>query len=101
MSGNAIQQLWRIAEEVSVELVTLKKRLGKAEDDLGFARKGLKQKEKDLIDLQAKYDNSGFLTGLKNSITGVCKRRNNKENRRFSESDENPMSMFHDEVEDL
>jgi predicted nucleic acid-binding Zn-ribbon protein len=102
MQGNAIQQLWRIAEEVSVELVTLKKKLQKSEEDLNFARKGLKQKEKDLLDLQTKYENSGFFTNIKNSITGVCKRRNNKDKRGYgSGNDENPMSMFHDEIEDL
>jgi hypothetical protein len=102
LQGNAIQQLWRIAEEVSVELVTLKKKLVKAEDELGFAKKNLSKKEKELVELQVEYQNSGFLSNLKSSITGVCKRRNAPGNKRHMGGDEeNPMSMFHDEIEDL
>jgi hypothetical protein len=36
------------------------------------------------------------LSSLRSGITGVCKRRKPK-----SETEGNPMSMFHDEIEDL
>ena len=85
-----------------MELVTLKKKLVKAEDELQYAKKNLSKKEKELVELQVEYQNSGFLSNLKNSITGVCKRRNAPgAKRQLGGDEENPMSMFHDEIEDL
>jgi len=57
----------------------------------------LRKKEGELIELKNEYQNSGFFTGLRNNITAVCKRRNRQQDDR----DGNPMSMFHDDVEDL
>lgn len=100
IQGSSIQQLWRITEEVIVEIEQNRrkeKHMIEQKQQLRRERDNMSQK---LGEMQEKYENSGFIAGVKNtmaSITGVCKRRN----KRDPKFEENPMSMFHDEIEDL
>jgi hypothetical protein len=100
ITGSSLQQLWRISEEVIVEIEQNRRKEKHMIEQKQQLRRERDDMSRKLAEAQEKYDNSGIFAGVKNTlgaVTGVCKRRK----QRDPKFEENAMSMFHDEIEDL